>query len=58
MADNLKKMTHRDYTAWDLNCPQIVFVKNRQRLEAMFKRRARRIMKQQLEKEFEDYKGW
>lgn len=49
MADELKLRTHRDYTAWDLNCPQIVIIKNRQKLEAMFKRRARRRMKQELE---------
>jgi len=48
MADELKKRTHRDYTAWDLNVPQIVIVKNRQKLEAMFKRKARRKMKQEL----------
>ena len=48
MADELKRMTHRDYTAWDLNVPQIVIVKNRQKLEAVFKRKARRKMKQTL----------
>ena len=48
MADDLRKRTHRDYTAWDLNVPQIVIVKNRQKLEAMFKRKARRKMKQEL----------
>jgi len=48
MADELKKRTHRDYTAWVLNVPQIVIVKNRQKLEAMFKRKARRKMKQEL----------
>ena len=51
MADELKRMTYRDYTAWDLNCPQYVIVKNRQKLEAMFKRSARRKMKQSLKKE-------
>lgn len=42
MADELRKRTHVDYTAWDLNCPQYVRVKNRQKLEAIFKRKARR----------------
>ena len=48
MADDLRKRTHKDYTAWDLNVPQIVIVKNRQKLEAMFKRKVRRKMKQEL----------
>lgn len=49
--DNLKKETVKDYTAWDLNCPRYVRVKNRQRLEAIFKRKARRAAKQRLKKE-------
>ena len=48
MADELRKRTHKDYTAWDLNCPQYVNVKNRQKLEAKFKRKARREMKREL----------
>ena len=51
MANELKQMTHKDYTAWDLNVPQIVIVKNRQKLEAVFKRKARRKLKQELRKE-------
>ena len=50
MADALKKMTNKDYTSWDLNCPQFVHIKNRQTLEVMFKRKARRKMKQNLKK--------
>ena len=49
--DNLKKETVKDYTAWDLNYPRYVRVKNRQRLEAIFKRKARRKEKQRLRKE-------
>ena len=51
MSDELKKRTNHDYTAWDLNVPQLVFIKNRQKLEAIFKRKARRKMKQELNKE-------
>jgi len=51
MADDLKKKTHKDYTAWDLNVPQTVIVKNRQKLEAIFKRKARRKMKQELKED-------
>lgn len=51
MADELKKRTNRDYTAWDLNVPHLVFIKQRQKLEALFKRKARRKMKQELKEE-------
>lgn len=51
MANELRKRTHKDYTCWDLNCPQYVHVKNRQKLEAKFKRKARRKMKQELRKD-------
>ena len=49
--DNLKKDTVKDYTVWDLNCPRFVRVKGRQKLEAIFKRKARRRAKQKLKKE-------
>lgn len=48
--DDLKKATSKDYTAWDLNCPRFVRVKNRQKLEAIFKRKARRKLKKALDK--------
>ena len=48
--DNFKKETSKDYTAWDLNCPRFVKVKNRQRLEKIFKRKARRKNKEKLKK--------
>jgi len=51
MADEMKKRTNRDYTAWDLNVPRLVFIKRRQKLEALFKRKARRKMKQELKEE-------
>lgn len=51
--DDLKKATIKDYTIWDLNCPRFVSIKRRQKLEAIFKRKARRKNKQQLKK----YKG-
>ena len=50
MANELRQATHKDYTAWDLNCPRYVTIKNRQKLEAMFKRKARRKMKKDLKK--------
>lgn len=49
--DDFKKATTKDYTSWDLNCPQIVFIKNRQKWKAVFKRKARRKMKRDLDKE-------
>lgn len=48
--DAFKKATCKDYTAWDLNCPSIVHVKNRQKMEAMFKRKARRSNKKLFDK--------
>lgn len=50
MANELKKETNKDYTAWDLNCPRYVQIKNRQKLEALFKRKARRKLKRNLKK--------
>jgi hypothetical protein len=38
--DDLKKETVKDYTAWDLNC-KCTGMKKRQKLEAIFKRKAR-----------------
>ena len=54
MKNEMKKRTNKDYTAWDLNVPQYVHIKNRQKLEAIFKRKARRKMKQELKGEFQD----
>lgn len=48
--DYFKKATCKDYTAWDLNCPQYIQVKNRQKLEAKLKRKARRKLKKELDK--------
>lgn len=48
MSDELHKRTHKDYTSWDLNCQRYVNVRNRQKLEALFKRKARREMKREL----------
>ena len=49
--DELKQRTNKIYTAWDLNCPRIVHIKNRQKLEAKFKRMVRRKLKQELKEE-------
>ena len=46
--DYLKRLTCKDYTSWDLNCPRIVHIKNRQKIEAMFKRKARRKENEKL----------
>ena len=46
--DNFKKDTVKDYTAWDLNCPRFVKVKHRQKLEAIFKRKARRKIRKNI----------
>jgi len=39
--DYMKKATRKDYTAWDLNC-SYVHTKNKQKLEKIFRRKARR----------------
>lgn len=52
--NELKKRTYKNYTAWDLNCPQIVYVRNRQKMEAKFKRAARHKMKIELKRGFEN----
>lgn len=52
--DDLKKETVKDYTAWDLNC-KYIGTKKRQKLEAIFKRKARRRIKQLLRRERNDY---
>lgn len=41
--DILKAMTVKDYAMWELNA-KCVRVRNRQQLEAKFKRKARRIL--------------
>jgi hypothetical protein len=48
--DAMKKATAVDYTSWDLNCPQYVHIRNRQKWEAKFKRKARRKDKILLKK--------
>ena len=47
--DIMKRETAIDYTSWDLNT-KCVKVKNRQKLEAKFKRKARRKNKENLRK--------
>lgn len=48
--DDMKKATVKDYTIWDLNCPRYITVRNRQKLEKIFKRKARRKNKKELDK--------
>ena len=52
--NEFKRRTDKDYTAWDLDVPQYVHIKNRQKLEAILKRKARRKMKQELKGEFQN----
>lgn len=47
--DIMKRETAIDYTVWDLNT-KCVKVKNRQKLEAKLKRKARRKNKENLRK--------
>lgn len=53
--DYLKSATVRKYTYSDLNCPHIIHIANRQKLEALYKRAARRILRQELKKEAQAY---
>ena len=48
--NELKKRTNKNYTAWDLNCPEVVTIRNRQTLEKKFKRAAKRQMRMELKK--------
>ena len=54
MADRLKQLTNKSYTASDLNCPQYVHIKNRQLWERIFKKKAKQKMKLELEKELKE----
>lgn len=50
--DLFKEKLMKDYTAWDLNCPYIARMrKTRNKLRTSFKRKARRNMKKDLQKE-------
>ena len=49
--DNFKKATVKDYTSWDLNCRRIYpHDKSSNKLEKRIKRKARRVLKQNLKK--------
>ena len=49
--DNFKKATVKDYTSWDLNCRRICpHDKYSNKLEKRIKRKARRVLKQNLKK--------
>lgn len=50
--DKFKEKTIIDYTSWDINCPYIARKrKTRQKLINLFKRKARRKLKQELNQE-------
>jgi hypothetical protein len=46
--NELKRRTSKEYRAWDLDVPQYVNIRNRRKLEVILKRKARRVMKQEL----------
>lgn len=50
--DKFKEKTMNDYTAWDINCPRIVKrTKGLKKLRTIFKRKARRNLKREINKE-------
>lgn len=47
--DKFKEKTMKDYTAWDINCPYICRMrKTRNKLKNIFKRKARRNLKREI----------
>lgn len=53
--DRFKKETIKDYTAWDLNCPYVCRKRQtKNKLRTIFKRKARRILKRNIQKEQEN----
>lgn len=52
--DDFKKATAPDFTAWDLNVPSIYKPHHRKRAKQEFKRKARRQMKQDFAKIFQE----
>ena len=56
--DDFKKKTVKDYTAWDLNCPHICRkTRLTNKLKLIFKRKARRSLKREIEMEEKDEKN-
>lgn len=50
--DIFKKNTIKNYTAWDINCPYVCRMqKTKRKLQDIFKKAARRKLKQNLRKE-------
>lgn len=50
--DKFKEKTIKDYTAWDLNCPYVCRMrKTRNKLIKIFKRKARRNLKREIDLE-------
>jgi len=48
--DKFKEKTMYDYTSWDMNCKCIKFnAKNKKKLKNLFKRKARRRLKREVE---------
>ena len=50
--DYLKEETAKDFTAWDLNCPQVYKPHNRKRNKQVLKRKARRKLKKKISKDY------
>ncbi len=51
--DDLKKLTNKSYTATDLNIPQYVHIRNRQKWERIFKKKAKSKLKRDLQRELD-----
>ena len=50
--DKFKEYTINDYTSWDINCPKVVKrTVTMKKLRNIFKRKARRKLKQELKNE-------
>lgn len=50
--DKFKEKTMEDRTSWDVDCPFVCMKrKTRQKLRTIFKRKARRILKREIDKE-------
>lgn len=47
--DKMKQLTHKKYTAYDLNCPKIYKPKWRKKLGQKIKRAARRKLKSSID---------
>lgn len=55
--DLFKEKTIKNYTSWDINCPYVCRMhKTKRKLRYLFKKVARRKLKQELRKELKQYR--